>query len=1185
MRTSEVFYSKDASDPIIRSIFFNDAPQEYLLEHQPIVALNHPILPDLHYGSLIDNAISFGDQYLFRPSFKDGGSVFGDIKFKNKSFKNAIDPLDHNDLGILVANKANGPYLAALVRKILYCDRFGTYLSYNHYTYHKDKTTKKTINRKFHSGKLLSRSSGKVEVLDGPVSDVDLMIVGKCLGYEEENRGIPFVGKGSIPLWSAWKDAGFKKISQTGGCYLTNFIKFKVENDITICPQWSVDGIHLLMQEVLLVKPKAIILLGNDVIAAFMSYIDISNDRPVRKRLSAKTSLEETITLPDLRTDTKFKTKIFFLEHPASISRRIELYPAYVNKVKLILHELSKDGIVEKSATLVSTNGSSDKKSIYDTVPYNGVCSYSLIESFDQLDHAVEETLQNISKYKYISIDTEWIGKIPTSRNKLNQGFIMTFQWSYRPGQAFVIIFRHICDNDNKVRQVLQKINRLLNTAIDSGATIVGHFFKGDLRLLSHYGINIDEKWLPPDLTLGKSEIEEQAKRLKFFDTYVASSCVDENVSKDLEKLSTYYLTKTEYAIKFDTTRLKRLKTTFDKKYLHITGTAFDDLDESIEYITATCYLENFHRNLWIIQNHELVDYCSKDVDYAGQLYLLFNGIVDEGIPGLLDGIGSSLVSVREIFARRMAAWCAVYQAEKTGIFCDVERQSYYAKLVNTKYQELLARLRKISGFDHFNIQAVQQVRYYLFGDKALAYPQDELQDENSKFAIYPPAQYIKPLNLEPVKSTKKFGELPWAEAVERFGPNVATPSVDRETIAMLLSKYPDIEGLKLLYDLSCLEVVTSTWLRDDLSSISAKDQKYDRGILNYIDEDGRVRTMFGLAETGRFTSSSPNLQNLSDQADDNVERALGIGNYADQNSHLSNRKFKLRSIFKASEGKLFINADLTNAEVCAAAWNSQDPLLLEHASRSMLPESDPNYLDLHSDLVQKAFNIDAPYHEIKKKYKVLRVAAKKIRFAHYYGGTAETIYRKLQVDPEISRHITYDHVLNILETHDKMYPKLVELFENIKKRVKTPGWLKNCFGGIRRFPMACRVDDYQLKSMEREAINWINQGLVADAIDTALGHIVRIIKEQNLQSRIVLTVHDSIMIESPIKEVQLIANEILPLAMQKLTIIKPTDLSGRPLPVDKTYHFSIDVKIYKNWEEQLDEKTLSSLGIKIQKG
>ena len=154
-------------------------------------------------------------------------------------------------------------------------------------------------------------------------------------------------------------------------------------------------------------------------------------------------------------------------------------------------------------------------------------------------------------------------------------------------------------------------------------------------------------------------------------------------------------------------------------------------------------------------------------------------------------------------------------------------------------------------------------------------------------------------------------------------------------------------------------------------------------------------------------------------------------------------------------------------------------------------------------------------------------------------------------------------------------YPNLLPFFERCAKRVETHGYLVNAFGRYRRFPTP--IDDEQLKRFGRQAKNFPIQGLVADVVNQAVSHICRLRDQWGLQSKLVLQIHDAIILEVPEAEVKIVYEKLLPQAMVKSVPIWSTDLD-RNVQNETPYFLGIDRTVFREWGVAV--KDLTPFGI-----
>jgi DNA polymerase-1 len=316
------------------------------------------------------------------------------------------------------------------------------------------------------------------------------------------------------------------------------------------------------------------------------------------------------------------------------------------------------------------------------------------------------------------------------------------------------------------------------------------------------------------------------------------------------------------------------------------------------------------------------------------------------------------------------------------------------------------------------------------------------------------------------------------------------------------------------------------------------------------------------MAETDRVTSSKPNLQNqVSEGADEKYSYIIG-------------QKIKGRRIFKAREGHWILSADLMLAEVAVAAWTSDDELLQDQVRRATLPPSDPGYVDLHADLAVRSFKLNCPPTKAGLKAAGkghLRTAAKRTRFGHYYGAQAETLLRKIREEPD-AQDVTLEDVQGLIAGHDETYPALARVLSGIMQRAHCPGWACGPYGAYRRSRVTRDTDRAIAAGVEREFRNFLNQNPVADAVHMWLAAIWRERARRGLTFRIVLSVHDSVMLEVPYHEAEEVVDEVVVGTITKQVPFVPCDFDGRPIPGRGPYYFGADVSVGPRWEEWLEE-------------
>lgn len=1018
----------------------------------------------------------------------------------------------------------DGPWLHALVRSALY--QCGT-----------------TVSAEFNGNR--DNYQLQAGLLSGPSGDsygpgpCRLFVVGKCLGRVEVNTGRPFAGPGSRPLWEAWAEAGLPlAVPGSPGAglptFFNNLVRFDPPAPATpkLPRDWVRDGMHLLYQELALCRPEYVLLLGADALKAFFgnaAKVDDYRGRTARLTVDCRPSAD---TPEDRHCPT-----VLVADHPAKVSRAPDEYPNFLASMRYAARQLGFGRATVRTAL-----------------------DHQAVLTLDELKRAAAESERASAAGGYVAFDCEWDGPHPSHPDS----YLYTVQWSHGPGHARVAFLRRCGGAPNPALpadKAAPVIRRLLADAPGRGARLVGHFAKADLPWLESIGVDAYDAYVgPADDPDPDGEARLWGWQKTYFegafDTYVAAHCVEENATKKLEVLAASWLGVDRY----DTPIME-----WKDQYAR-------DNDISKGKITG-------YGN---VPEHVIMAYAAMDADVAGRLYLHLNGNPLAGTSGALDKdhFGNSC---RQVFGLRMRAWAAWAEMERHGLLVDRYEHARLRNLLARRRDELLEDLREQVGWYErtFTSPDGQEVRYPAFDPARRLHRLDLLFGEkylDGADSPRPPGACS--LNLVPFKATQtRGGGRLWAEALARQGPDdpPPMPAADKESLCALARSDPlaavlrDVDYLttaaKIMFRAPD-DVTVDEGDEGDLEAVARPEGEiHGTGLLSHVQYDGRIRSTFGFVETGRMSSSRPNLQNVGASADEQYDRILKWGEkHAPEGTPEHDLHFTSRSIFVAQAGWYFVSADLKGAEIAAAAWSSGDPVLIEDAARASLDPGDPNFLDLHADLANVAFNLNLPLKEVKKKFPHLRTAAKRARFGHYYGASPETILRKIwEEDPSV----TLEQVREIVAGHDRKYPALAGYFAACRARVSDPWWMCNGFGGYRR----CRASrDRDLRAaQEREFQNNSCQGLVADAITTMLGNIWGELRRRKMRTRVVLSVHDSVMLESPADEVAAVVDEVLPLCMIDRCPVVPTDLSGNPV-ARGPYFFDIDVSVYRRWGVEVPE-------------
>jgi uracil-DNA glycosylase family 4 len=736
---------------------------------------------------------------------------------------------------------------------------------------------------------------------------------------------------------------------------------------------------------------------------------------------------------------------------------------------------------------------------------------------------------------KKIAVDAEWHGDYPQAPN----AYLRTIQVSPH-GQYAVVVVLHSQGGvpaflPNKEAAIAQ-LRRLLDR---DDVQIIGSFFNADLPWLLQNGLDLRHRFQVPP-TVAELHHGEYAGG---FDVSLAHHAYSETADYKLEVMATRYCGADRWDV-----ALQRWK----KDYCRRNHMSERDLEGY-----GAC------------PDDILIPYAAKDAAYTRQLR-------DKHCQMLCaDKFGNDCWVP---YHTSMLAFPAFNEMGTLGVRVDRERIDELTDLFIQGREQKLAQLREELNWPDFNPRSQPHCVEMLFGEK---YAPKIDKNTGQRVSVRPPGAIS--LRLPPIKATGKRGA-PWPRVIERREEHLHTPCTDKEVCGILSAMH---ETARTLRDTKLLDHVLKSVLRpptlevdhndEDGSSIvcdASGNRVYAGGIAAYIGCDNRVRSHFTQhKETGRGGSARPPLQNLGNRREDDYKRILG-----------PLYKHKIRSFIVSNDGKdgrektLFIEADLAGAELLAMAVLSRDQKMIEHCQRAILPDGHPDQYDIHSQIAVRAFNLQC---EPTKKgiedigRKGMRVAAKNIIFGIGYGRAAEACARQAQ---EEGHQVSTADAQAVINEIFAMYPGIPPLQERLRERVYKPGWIRTCFGRLRRFIAA---DDEKVNGeLERQALNFPMQSAVADAMSLALHHLYTHPRRRELGYSIVLQIHDAVVLEVPVRSVDAVYNEILPECMTQRVVFKACDLDGRPYKDSPDYRFGIDRKVCYRWGEGLTHSVCDAFGV-----
>lgn len=320
-------------------------------------------------------------------------------------------------------------------------------------------------------------------------------------------------------------------------------------------------------------------------------------------------------------------------------------------------------------------------------------------------------------------------------------------------------------------------------------------------------------------------------------------------------------------------------------------------------------------------------------------------------------------------------------------------------------------------------------------------------------------------------------------------------PSTDEKVLAELAEEY---ELPKILLEHRTLSKLKSTYTDKLPSQISIST--------------GKVHTSFhqAVTTTGRLSSSDPNLQNIPIRTEDGR---------------------RIRQAFEPSKGHKFVSADYSQIELRVMAHMSKDKGLL-----TAFQDGE----DVHSKTASEVFNVD-----IDAVTTDLRRNAKAINFGLIYGISAFGLGKQLN----INRNLAAEYMAMYFEK----YPGVKKYMETTKDFAAENGYVETLFGRRLYLRDINASNAMRRQASERAAINAPVQGTAADIMKIAMIKMHQLIKETNVEAKLILQVHDELILDTPKKEI----DEVIGLVTESMMGAASLDV---PL--------EIDVGVGDNWDQ-----------------
>lgn len=286
----------------------------------------------------------------------------------------------------------------------------------------------------------------------------------------------------------------------------------------------------------------------------------------------------------------------------------------------------------------------------------------------------------------------------------------------------------------------------------------------------------------------------------------------------------------------------------------------------------------------------------------------------------------------------------------------------------------------------------------------------------------------------------------------------------------------------------------------------------YVDGLKATIKDDSRIHTTFmqTVTSTGRLSSVEPNLQNIP------IRLELGS---------------KIRTFFTAPEGKQIVDADYSQIELRVLSHISKDETM-QYAFN--------NGIDVHKVTASQVFGV--PLDEVTKQ---MRSKAKAVNFGIVYGISEFGLAKNVGT--------SWKEAKEYIDTYLQKYHGIREFMQNIVIEAKEKGYVSTLFGRRRYIPELKNKNKNIVQFGERVAMNTPIQGTAADIIKIAMNSLYKALKDNNLKSKLVMQVHDELIVETYDDELEIV-KELMKESMENVIKLD--------IPLN------IDLNVGKSWYE-----------------
>lgn len=743
--------------------------------------------------------------------------------------------------------------------------------------------------------------------------------------------------------------------------------------------------------------------------------------------------------------------------------------------------------------------------------------------------------------HNMLAIDCEWNGEHPQNSN----WWLRTVQLSWAHGVAVSIVVhnnkRKPIFTEEEMAEIIRDFQELWFSYI-----ICGHFLDSDVEALVGGG------FLPsfvdvPRIANSAKEYEQWIKNNEpcVFDTALAAHAYCET---DDHSLTGQYMLRCPDVPRYDVS-MEEWKAAYSKankirlKQIEGYGECPDEI---------------------------LIPYGNYDADVTRRLAVFYAEHLKEDVYGL---------NCWYAYSNSMQQWSPFLEMNVTGIPVDRDRLTDLTDLYGTEADRLLKKIKEYIRWPTFNPNSHYHMRELLYGEEYNgAKKEGKLRPEGART-----------LRVTPLYDTEG---MPWDQAVKEKD-NLAVPTSNARSLKILATEYmgryrksenTSKRDTTALYNATVLNDLRNAKLLRKVLSYVLKEpvvadegEEIDQGLAAFICDDDRIRThLYQTLDSGRAASARPAMQNISKRREADYAAIVGdkyIG--------------PLRSILKAQDGHMLVWADFGGAELHALGVLSGDENMLDHVRRNTLPEDDPNFFDIHSQIAVSSFRLDcAPTKKgLESIGKVhWRIVAKSIIFGLAYGRGPAAIAEAVK---EEGVFVSVDEVRKVIDVVKLTYPEAMRYLNESAERVFEPGWMTGVCKRYRRKPPHGYLPGDKIVDLGRVFKNFGPQNFVAESMRCALNNLYnyRFDRNDDLHYEILLQVHDEVLLSVPYKWVSFVCDTVLPECMCERVQFYPRTLDGildksrgpYKMGLDTSVGFSYGVKV-KDWRKVCAELAAKQL-------